>query len=99
MKNILLLLIGLLSVSCLTVRRIEKNCDKFAAVCVTEKETETDTNTTTTTETEYGDTTATVYIPEVKEEDTKPVTIIDEKKKPVPVKKEYALNIDEIVKI
>jgi len=90
MKNLLLiLLISVLSASCLTVKKIEKNCDLFAAVCVTEKETETDTNTTTTTETEYGDTTATVHIPEVKEEDTKPVTIIDEKKKPVPVKKEY----------
>ena len=90
MKNLLLiLLISVLSASCLTVKKIEKNCDLFAAVCITEKETETDTNTTTTTETEYGDTTATVHIPEVKEEDTKPVTIIDEKKKPVPVKKEY----------
>ena len=89
MKNILLLLIGLSSVSCMTINRVKRNCDLFEDICVTEKETETDTTTTTTTETKYRDTTAIVHIPEVKTEDEKPVTIIDEKKKPVPVKKEY----------
>ena len=38
MKNklIYLILITVLSTSCLTVKRIERNCDKFAKVCITE---------------------------------------------------------------
>lgn len=36
MKTISFLLVCVLFTSCLTVKRIEKNCDKFAAVCVTE---------------------------------------------------------------
>lgn len=47
MKSIIILLIVLLFTSCLTVKRIEKNCDKFAAVCIT----------STNVKTEYRDTT------------------------------------------
>lgn len=89
MKYLTIILVCLLSVSCLTVRRVEKNCDLFAKICITETETETDTTTTTETETEYDDTTAIVYIPEEKVKDEKPVKVVDEKKKPVPVKKEF----------
>lgn len=43
MKKILILItIALLSSSCLTVKRIQRNCDKFAAVCVTQSEKETE---------------------------------------------------------
>ena len=38
-KLLLILLTTLLLSSCLTVSRIQRNCDKFAALCVTEKET------------------------------------------------------------
>lgn len=38
-KLLLILLPTLLLTSCLTVGRIQRNCDKFAALCVTEKET------------------------------------------------------------
>lgn len=41
-KLIIILLIGLLSTSCLTVRRIQNNCDKFAAVCLTGTEVESE---------------------------------------------------------
>jgi len=37
MKHITLILILLLTSSCLTVKRIERNCDKFAKVCTTER--------------------------------------------------------------
>lgn len=47
MKNLIVILLALLFSSCLTVKRIEKNCDKFAQVCVTE----------TITRIEYRDTT------------------------------------------
>ncbi len=40
-KLLLILLATLLFTSCLTVGRIERNCDKFAQICVTEKETVT----------------------------------------------------------
>ena len=40
MKHITIILICLLSVSCLTVRKVSKNCDLFEAVCVTDKEKE-----------------------------------------------------------
>ena len=88
MKYLIIILISLLSVSCMTVKRIEKNCDLFAKICITETETETDTTTTTKTETTYEDTTAVIYIPEKIVKDEKPVIIVDEKKEPVPVKKE-----------
>ncbi|HDY88858.1 MAG TPA: hypothetical protein ENH82_12200 [bacterium] len=35
MKTITFILIGLLSVSCMTVKRIEQNCDKFEKICTT----------------------------------------------------------------
>ena len=35
MKQISLILICLLSVSCMTVKRIEQNCDKFEQICTT----------------------------------------------------------------
>lgn len=40
-KILILVLIVLLSSSCLTVKRIQRNCDKFAAVCLTEVDKET----------------------------------------------------------
>lgn len=40
-KIIILLLIAAAGTSCLTVKRIERNCDKFAKVCVTETVKET----------------------------------------------------------
>lgn len=39
LKLFLLIAIPFFMVSCLTVGRIERNCDKFAKVCVSEKET------------------------------------------------------------
>ena len=89
MKTIIIILISLLSVSCMTVKRIERNCDLFAKVCITETETETETTKETETEIEYRDTTIIVYIPEEKVKDKIPVRIEDENKKPVPIKKEY----------
>ena len=35
MKQIAFILICLLSVSCMTVKRIERNCDKFEKICTT----------------------------------------------------------------
>ena len=99
MKYLTIILIGLLSVSCLTVKRIEKNCDKFAAVCITETEKETETTTETTTEIEYRDTTGAIYIPGKKVKDKIPVRIEDEKKKPVPVKKEYVNSELSVLKV
>ncbi len=99
MKCLFILLIGLLSVSCLTVKRIEKNCDKFAAVCITETETNTETNTEITTEIEYRDTTIIVYISEDKVKDKIPVRIEDENSKPIPVKKEYVNSELSVLKV
>ncbi len=99
MKYSAFILIGLLSVSCLTVKRIEKNCDDFAKVCITESETETETTTETTTEIEYRDTTILVYISEDKVKGKIPVRIEDEKKKPVPVKKEYVNSELSVLKV
>jgi len=39
MKNLIILLIAFSLTSCLTVKRIEKNCDKFATVCITDSKT------------------------------------------------------------
>jgi len=75
--------------ACITTKRIKKNCDLFADVCITETETETETTKETSTETEYRDTSAIIYIPEEKVKDKIPVKIEDENKKPVPIKKEY----------
>jgi len=41
MKSFLLLLLTLAFSSCLTVEKIQRNCDKFAQVCVTDRETNT----------------------------------------------------------
>jgi len=93
MKNLILLFISLwFCAACMTTRRIEKHCDDFAKICITEAEIETETDTTRNTETEITkrDTTAIIYIPEETIKDKKPVTVVDEEKKPVPVvKKEY----------
>ena len=99
MKAIIIILIGLISVSCLTVKRIEKHCDDFAKVCITETETSTETNTETTTEIEYRDTTIIVYISEDKVKDKIPVRIEDENSKPVPVKKEYVNSELSVLKV
>ena len=99
MKIIAIILISLLSVSCLTVKRIEKNCDKFAAVCITETETNTETKTEIITEIEDRDTSATIHIPEEKVRDKIPVKIEDENKKPVPVKKEYVNSELSVLKV
>ncbi len=53
MKYLTFLLIGLLFTSCLTVKRIERNCDLFAKVCLTGKDT---TFVTREIETTYRDT-------------------------------------------
>ena len=62
MKQIaVLILICLLSVSCMTVKRIEKNCDQFEQICTTGN---TDTVRIETTVTEYlRDTTINFYFP------------------------------------
>ncbi len=99
MKYLAIILIGLLSVSCLTVDRISKNCDKFAAVCITETETNTETNTEIITEIEYRDTTILVYISEDKVKDKIPVRIEDENRKPIPVKKEYVNSELSVLKV
>ena len=40
-KLIVLLVIAAMATSCLTVKRIERNCDLFAKVCITESQTQT----------------------------------------------------------
>ena len=47
MKNLILIGLIILFSSCLTVKRIEKNCDKFAKVCVTESVTKIEYRDTT----------------------------------------------------
>lgn len=47
MKAIIIILASVFFTSCLTVKRIEKNCDKFAKVCVTEKVTKIEYRDTT----------------------------------------------------
>ena len=63
MKTITIILIGIFSVSCMTVKRIEKNCDLFEKVCVTEIETKTDTIIKTKTVIRYRDTTLYIEMP------------------------------------
>ena len=63
MKAIIIILIGLISTSCLTVDRISRNCDKFTKVCVTEVQRDTVTKIETKTEVIYRDTTIYVNIP------------------------------------
>jgi len=63
MKTITIILISIFSVSCLTVKRIEKHCDDFAKICVTNTETEVKVITNTVTEIEYRDTIIYKYLP------------------------------------
>ena len=63
MKILSVILIALLSVSCMTVRKIERNCDLFEKVCVTEIETKTDTIIKTKTVIRYRDTTLYIEMP------------------------------------
>ena len=63
MKTLSIILIALLSTSCLTVKRIEKHCSEFAKVCVTEIETKTDTIIKTKTVIRYRDTTLYIEMP------------------------------------
>lgn len=64
MKNLFIILIALFLTSCMTVKRVEKNCDLFAKVCITETETETEIITETKTEIIYRDTIIYVKVPE-----------------------------------
>jgi len=63
MKTIVFISSVLFLTSCLTVRKIERNCEKFEKVCVTETETQTDTIIKTKTVIEYRDTTIYVKVP------------------------------------
>lgn len=63
MKAIAIILISLLSVSCMTVKRIERNCDLFAKICITETQRDTVTKTVIKTEIIYRDTTIYVKVP------------------------------------
>ena len=67
----LIILLALLVSGCMTVKRIEKYCDLFMTVCVTEVDTETETITENTTETQYGYTTIILHIPEKDVKDKK----------------------------
>ena len=96
---LILLLIGFLSVSCMTVKRVKRNCDLFEQICITETETETDTTIKTETETKYRDTSVIVYIPEKVVKDKIPVKIEDERKEPIPVKKEYVNSALSVLKV
>ena len=63
MKTITIILACLFCTSCLTVRKIEKNCDLFTKVCVTEVQKDTVTKTVIKTEVVYRDTTIYINIP------------------------------------
>ena len=63
MKYLTIILIGILSVSCMTVKRIENHCSDFAKICVTEIETKTDTIIKTKTVIRYRDTTLYIEMP------------------------------------
>ena len=97
MKYFAIILLSLLSVSCLTVKKVKRNCELFAAVCITE--TETETTTEIKTEIEYRDTTGTIHIPEEKVRDKTPVIIEDKNKKQVPIKKEYINSELSVLKV
>ena len=62
-KLFIILLIGLLSVSCMTVKRIEKHCDDFAKICVVPVKKEVEIITNTVTEIKYRDTTIYIKVP------------------------------------
>jgi len=76
MKYLTIILISLLSVSCMSTRRIKKNCDLFADICITETETETEIRYVDTTIYVYRDTSYNVPIPPKIIYKEKPVTII-----------------------
>ncbi len=99
MKTITVILVSLLLTSCMTTKRVKRNCDLFADVCITETETNTETKTEIITETEYRDTTILVYISEDKVKDKIPVRIEDENRKPIPVKKEYVNSELSVLKV
>ena len=63
MKTLIIISILLLSVSCMTVKRVERNCDLFMTVCEVPVKVETEILTNTITKIEYRDTTIYVYLP------------------------------------
>jgi len=63
MKNLIIISILLLSVSCMTVKRISKHCSEFEKVCVTETKIQTDTIIKTKTVIRYRDTTLYIEMP------------------------------------
>jgi len=63
MKYLVIILIGLLSVSCMTTKRIEKHCDDFAKVCITDVKTEVQIIRDVQTEVIYRDTTIYIKVP------------------------------------
>ena len=79
MKNLIIISILLLSVSCLTVERIERNCDKFATICEVPVKVETEVLTNTITEIQYRDTSFYYPIPERIVKEKKPVKVKDKK--------------------
>jgi hypothetical protein len=84
MKSILIILLALFS-SCLTVKRIEKNCDKFAKICVTETAIETIIRDTTI----YIKDTVFLTLPKDTVVITKKVKIIEGKAQMSPIHKEF----------
>ena len=79
MKTLSIILIALLSVSCMTVKRVKKNCDIFMAVCEVPVKIETEILTNTVTEIEYRDTSFLYPIPERIVKEKKPVTVVQKK--------------------
>ena len=79
MKTIAIILIGLLSVSCMTTKRVKRNCDLFMAVCEVPVKVETEILTNTITEIEYRDTSFYYPILERKVKEKKPVKVKDKK--------------------
>lgn len=64
MKNLLIIIIlGLLFSSCMTISRVSKNCDLFMAVCEVPIKKEVEIITNTVTEIQYKDTTIYIEIP------------------------------------
>ena len=75
MKNLIIISILLLSVSCMTIKRVEKNCDLFMKVCEVPVKVETEILTNTITEIEYRDTSFYYPIPERIVKEKKPVKV------------------------
>ena len=63
MKYLTIILISLLSVSCLTVKKVSKNCDLFMIVCEVPVKKEVEIITNTITEIVYRDTIIYVKVP------------------------------------